>query len=682
MKKNLPVFDTEINYPDDSVFVTKTDTKGIITYANDSFVEISGFSREELIGVNHNIVRHPDMPEWAFADLWKTVNGGHPWRGIVKNRAKSGQYYWVRATVSPIVNHGKVVGYISLRKKPTKEEVAAATRAYKSNVPPQQSRTLATWFRDLPLQSKMQLLIQPVFFLMLGGAILGISNHTQSSMVYSAQSRAEGIANEVIDSANMLMVTGRISEPDTRKLLLKKISSSGNIVGLRLFRSEQVVQQFGAGLPEEAAMGDIERNVLASGKPHYQTEQRDGRTIFRAITPYTASRDFHGTDCLSCHNVAQGSVLGASDIEIDLSKDVSRVHSVITALIIGQVAFQLFLFFFIGWVISRFIVKPVEDIKSHLSDVVNCDMNRQVEISGRDEMGEILCSVQSSKVLLGAICDQIKSVATQLESRAILLSETINGVETSSRLQSEAASSMAAAVEELTVSINQVAENASDVHHVSVSSKSAANDGGKIVQQVAADMSDIHVVVTNTSTAVQQLGARSTEIQSIVNTIQELADQTNLLALNAAIEAARAGENGRGFAVVADEVRKLAEKTTRSTHEISAMTLAISESTRSAVVEMNITVEKVKSGTDLAKQAGDAIIEIDLGAHRVQNGIQDITSSISEQSAVAQDIAANVERVARMSENNSGAMSEVSNTVDNLRKYSHELALSVAHFHI
>ncbi|MHB1100911.1 MAG: PAS domain-containing protein, partial [Burkholderiales bacterium] len=102
MKKNLPVTQQDIDYAESDVFVTKTDAKGIITYANDSFVKISGFSREELVGRNHNIVRHPDMPEWAFEDLWKTVKQDLPWRGIVKNRAKNGDHYWVRANVAPI----------------------------------------------------------------------------------------------------------------------------------------------------------------------------------------------------------------------------------------------------------------------------------------------------------------------------------------------------------------------------------------------------------------------------------------------------------------------------------------------------------------------------------------------------------------------------------------------------
>ena len=111
MKHNGRVTQREIDYPESAVFVSRTDLKGVMTDANASFIEVSGFGREELLGKSHNRVRHPDMPAWAFADLWATVKSGHVWRGIVKNRAKNGDHYWVRATVSPIVCHGKVEGY-------------------------------------------------------------------------------------------------------------------------------------------------------------------------------------------------------------------------------------------------------------------------------------------------------------------------------------------------------------------------------------------------------------------------------------------------------------------------------------------------------------------------------------------------------------------------------------------
>ncbi|KRT56418.1 PAS domain-containing protein [endosymbiont of Ridgeia piscesae] len=102
MKVNQPVTGVEIPLQEDTIIVSTTDLKGMITSANGAFIEISGFSEAELLGRNHNIVRHPDVPAAAFQDLWDTIKRGHPWTGIVKNRAKSGDHYWVKANVTPI----------------------------------------------------------------------------------------------------------------------------------------------------------------------------------------------------------------------------------------------------------------------------------------------------------------------------------------------------------------------------------------------------------------------------------------------------------------------------------------------------------------------------------------------------------------------------------------------------
>ncbi|VAW58449.1 Aerotaxis sensor receptor protein, partial [hydrothermal vent metagenome] len=130
MKKNLPVNDHEINFPEQAQIISTTDLKGAINYFNQSFLDISGFSYEELQGKNHNVIRHPDMPPAAFQDLWDTLKQGGSWMGIVKNRCKNGDYYWVDAYVTPVYSGGQVTGYQSVRTRPDRKNVNRAHALY------------------------------------------------------------------------------------------------------------------------------------------------------------------------------------------------------------------------------------------------------------------------------------------------------------------------------------------------------------------------------------------------------------------------------------------------------------------------------------------------------------------------------------------------------------------------
>ncbi|MEL4179611.1 methyl-accepting chemotaxis protein [Roseateles sp. PN1] len=130
MRANFPVTEREYVLPEQVTLMSTTDPQGRIRYANAAFVEASGFSREELIGQPHNLVRHPDMPEEAFADMWATLKSGHSWSALVKNRRKDGDYYWVRANATVLQREGQIVGFVSVRTKPEAEEVRAAEALY------------------------------------------------------------------------------------------------------------------------------------------------------------------------------------------------------------------------------------------------------------------------------------------------------------------------------------------------------------------------------------------------------------------------------------------------------------------------------------------------------------------------------------------------------------------------
>jgi aerotaxis receptor len=150
MRKNFPVTNIEFEMEDGRPIVSKTDLKGKITYINPYFIEVSGFTEVELIGAPHNLVRHPDMPPEAYADLWKTLKAGLPWTGMVKNRRKNGDYYWVVANVTPVVENGVTTGYMSVRSKPSRAQIAKADRVYRDIVAGNASRVVVRQGQIVP----------------------------------------------------------------------------------------------------------------------------------------------------------------------------------------------------------------------------------------------------------------------------------------------------------------------------------------------------------------------------------------------------------------------------------------------------------------------------------------------------------------------------------------------------
>lgn len=131
-QRTVHVTEKERPYPKGRLIVSRTDTNGIITHANDAFIEISGYTRDELIGQPHNVLRHPDMPHALFQSLWETMAAGKKWHGYIKNLCKDGSHYWVYATAVPNVRQGKVIGYASVRREPSRRKIDEAIAAYKA----------------------------------------------------------------------------------------------------------------------------------------------------------------------------------------------------------------------------------------------------------------------------------------------------------------------------------------------------------------------------------------------------------------------------------------------------------------------------------------------------------------------------------------------------------------------
>jgi len=336
------------------------------------------------------------------------------------------------------------------------------------------------------------------------------------------------------------------------------------------------------------------------------------------------------------------------------------------------------------WII-RSVTGPLggepDEAKAVVEKIAQGDLTADIKVRAGDS-SSLIAATRNMQISLRKMVADLKQSAEGVAAAAQQLSSSSSQVATATAHQSEAASSMAAAVEEMTVSINHVSDSAREAHSVTAETGDLSQEGNRVIEDTVTEMQHISRTVGEAAGTIQAVGESSQKISSIVQVIKDVADQTNLLALNAAIEAARAGEQGRGFAVVADEVRKLAERTAQATTEISGMIDAVQSSAHAAVGTMQQAVSRVEQGVGMAQKASDSMLGISGGAQKVVSSVNEISNALKEQSVASNEIASNVEKIAQMSEENSAATREAADTAHQLEELALATRQAVSQFRV
>lgn len=297
------------------------------------------------------------------------------------------------------------------------------------------------------------------------------------------------------------------------------------------------------------------------------------------------------------------------------------------------------------------MIKRITHPLKHLAKVANAiessgNLTLRVNYDQNNEIGRVTMAFDSLMGSMRNIVDAANDSALAVQSTTEMLKTRAEQSSHNASLQSEAASGIASAIEQLTVSLAQVSDHARAALLIAEEAGQKSAEGASMADRTASGMGGIAEAVNNAAVEIASLEQDAQKISIVVNVIKEIADQTNLLALNAAIEAARAGEQGRGFAVVADEVRKLAERTANSTKEIVGVIGSIQASIQNAVDRMNTSVQQVGEGKTLAQQTGSSVGSIQQGATRTTSMMHEIQTALSEQSSSSIEISRRVEQVA------------------------------------
>ena len=336
----------------------------------------------------------------------------------------------------------------------------------------------------------------------------------------------------------------------------------------------------------------------------------------------------------------------------------------------------------ISLAIARNLTGQICDLNRSMKELADGqgDLTKRIAVEGSNELAQTAQAFNRFMDGLLQIERTVKTSADEVALAAADMTSLAQQIAEGIRQQSEAASSTAAAVEELTVSIGQVADHAQVAKSNAEDATRLSESGEDLLRNATGEMHRIAETVLDAAGRIQLLRQHSEQISSIANVIKEIADQTNLLALNAAIEAARAGEQGRGFAVVADEVRKLAERTGSATNEIKAMIETVQSETMNAVSGMEAGSKQVESGVQTVNHLVEPLRALHEGAAATLSHLVDLASAAKEQDTASTLIAQNIERIAQMAEQSSFATDQASRAAGQMEKLAVTLKSTVSQF--
>ena len=681
MKINMPVTNNEVVVKKGTILVSRTDLMGRITYVNDAFVEISGFTRDELIGAEHKIVRHPDMPEAAYEDLWATLKKLRPWQGLVKNRCKNGDHYWVEANAMPLFKDGKVYEYLSVRHAPKRDRIPAIELLYKRintgevKIRPTGLTAVAKSISEITIWKKNVFVVSafllPIFFLIYRlfltqeyGLLAGVSLLAMIASVLSINMTRT--ITETLETA--ITVCYRLSSGVfANKVDLNREDQLGDFLrglycievklGLDLAdfkqdnakykRITQALDNVHAGV----MVANTNLEVIYMNNSIQDMFKMAESDIRKQLPDFSADKLMGSNVDLYHKNPAvQRDILEKSK-EAYMSEFIIAGHhmNVIASPVYDDAGER------IGYVaewqdrthdvlIEREIDQLVQSVKSgdlstrlkldgkegaakalsvsinELTDVIESVFNDINKVMENMAEGDLTVAITNEYQGVYAECkNNINDTLAKLSEFIIQIRDAADFIDSSSQEMASGNNNLSHRAEQQAASLEETAASMEELSSTVKNNAQNTVQATEVVNSASQLAQKGGGVVQSAITAMQEINESSNKIAEIIGVIDEIAFQTNLLALNASVEAARAGEQGRGFSVVATEVRNLAQRSATAAQQSNEL--------------IQNSVQKVRAGTAFVNETGAALTEIVESVAKVGDIVAHIASASSEQSA-------------------------------------------------
>lgn len=730
MKLNMPVTNKEIVMTKGSILVTRTDLQGKITYANDEFLKISGYSRVEVIGKDHNIIRHPDMPAETFEDLWKTVKAMRPWCGCVKNRSKNGDFYWVHANIIPEFDKGKLTGYMSVRYAPKKAELEQSQALYAgiknktATVNPTGIKALLKLVRDISVWKKT------VFSLV----IFSVPVATLSYELFLAQHYLElaAIASTAAIGAaiNISIIRELSGTLDKSVGIFYRLAAKGfgNTFDLK---KDGVVGDFYRGLfsmdvslsldiaeakrlNAEAmrinnALDNVHSAVLVANNDFdiiYVNQSanhlfKEAEADIRQHLPNFSVDKLLGTniDAFHANPVKQRQMLEKltesyqSDILIG-----GHYMNIIANPVIDKSGERIG--FVAEWLDKTVEIKATQEISDVVQAAAEGDFERRIHETGRtgfilelvkninklietssvglNEVGRILDALSHGDLtktmsgdyqgMFGQLKDDANSTVEKLREVIYQIQDATGTINTSSKEIAAGNNDLSHRTEQQAASLEETAASMQELTSTVQHNSENAGYANELAEGASNIASKGVSVVNQVVNTMDAINESSRKIVDIISVIDGIAFQTNILALNAAVEAARAGDQGRGFAVVATEVRSLAQRAAAAAGEIKNL--------------IGDSVEKVEDGTRLVADAGRTMEEIVTAIRGVTKIMSEISSASSEQTMGIEQVNQAIGQMDDVTQQNAALVEEAAAAAETLEDQARSLANTVKYFNL